>query len=120
MTSEADGTILRPPTSVGQYQRTPTKRSRKSATAQAVPSLAALRPGTVVRINPYDFDRLGVGLGDRVVVRSARQTFTLPVTRDPGVPRGAAALVVNQPDVRVTDLIDAHERVTELRIETAP
>ena len=87
---------------------------------QAVPSLAALRPGTVVRINPYDFDRLGVGLGDRVVVRSARQTFTLPVTRDPGVPRGAAALVVNQPDVRVTDLIDAHERVTELRIETAP
>ena len=87
---------------------------------QAVPSLAALRPGTVVRINPYDFDRLGVGVGDRVVVRSARQTFTLPVTRDPGVPRGAAALVVNQPDVRVTDLIDAHERVTELRIETAP
>ncbi len=87
---------------------------------QAAPSLAELRPGTVVRINPYDFDRLGVGVGDRVVLRSARQTFTLPVTRDAGVPRGAAALVVNQPDVRVTDLIDAHERVTELRIETAP
>ncbi|MCU0312184.1 MAG: NADH-quinone oxidoreductase subunit NuoG [Acidimicrobiales bacterium] len=87
---------------------------------QAAPSLAPLAPGTVVRINPYDFDRLGVGVGDRVLVRSARETFTLPVVADPGVPRGAAALVVNQPDVRVTDLVDGGAKVTELRIETAP
>ncbi len=39
MTSEADGITVRPPRADGQYQRTPTKRSRKSATAQAVPSL---------------------------------------------------------------------------------
>jgi NADH-quinone oxidoreductase subunit G len=86
---------------------------------QAAPSLAGLHPGTEVRINPYDFDRLGVGDGDRVVVRSSRHTLTLPVEADPGVPRGAAALVVNQPEVRVGDLVDAGERVTELRIETA-
>ena len=39
MTSEADGITVRPPSADGQYHRTPTKRSRKSATAQAVPSL---------------------------------------------------------------------------------
>ena len=87
---------------------------------QAAPALASLRPGTIVRINPYDFDRLGVGVGARVLVRSARPTFTLPVAADPGVPRGAAALVLNQPDVRVTDLVDGSARVSERRSETAP
>jgi NADH-quinone oxidoreductase subunit G len=86
---------------------------------QAAPSLAGLAPGTVLRINPYDFERLGVAAGDRVVARSARHTLTLPVVADPGVPRGAAGLVVNQPDVRVTDLIAVDGQVTDLRIETA-
>ena len=86
---------------------------------QAAPSLAGLAPGTELRINPYDFERLGVAEHDRVVVRSARHTVTVPVTADVGVPRGAAALVVNQPEVRVTDLVDSSVPVTDLRIETA-
>ncbi|MCD9625742.1 NADH-quinone oxidoreductase subunit NuoG [Rhabdothermincola salaria] len=86
---------------------------------QAASSLSGLAPGTELRINPYDFERLGVADHDRVVVRSARHTVTVPVAADPGVPRGAAALVVNQPEVRVTDLIDATVPVTDLRIETA-
>jgi len=87
---------------------------------QAAPSLAGLAPGTVVRVNPYDFDRLGVGEGDRVVVRSSRHTLVLAISADVGVPRGAAALILNQPDVRVGDLLAIGDRVTELRIETAP
>jgi anaerobic selenocysteine-containing dehydrogenase len=85
---------------------------------QASPSLAGLLPGTQVAINPYDFDRLGVAAGDRVTLRSARHSLVLPVLADAGVPRGAVALVLRQPEVRVTDLIDAGERVVELRIET--
>jgi NADH-quinone oxidoreductase subunit G len=85
---------------------------------QASPSLADLAPGTTACVNPYDFDRLGVDAGDRVVVRSARHTIVLPVTVDAGVPRGAVALVLNQPDVRVTDLIDVEQPVVDLRIET--
>ena len=89
-------------------------------TVQAAPSLAGLAPGTVVRLNPYDFDRLGVAEGTRVSLRSARTAVSLPAVADPGVPRGGAALVVNQPDARVGELVDVTEPVTDLRIETAP
>jgi hypothetical protein len=34
------------------------------------------------------------------------------------VPRGAAVIVVNQPDVSATDLIDATAVVTDVRVET--
>jgi NADH-quinone oxidoreductase subunit G len=86
---------------------------------QASGHLAGLAPGTTARIHPSDADRLGVAAGDRVVVRSPRTTLTLPVHPDAGVPRGAVALVLNQAEVRVADLVDADAAVTELRIETA-
>jgi hypothetical protein len=38
---------------------------------------------------------------------------------DSGVPRGAVALVVNQLDVRVGDLVAVDGDVTEVRIEAA-
>jgi NADH-quinone oxidoreductase subunit G len=86
---------------------------------QASPSLAHLAPGTSLAVNPADFDRLGVTAGSRVSVRAARHATVLAVVPDPGVARGSAALVLHQPDVRVTDLIDAGQSVVELRIETA-
>ncbi len=86
---------------------------------QASAQLAGLAPGTTARINPYDADRLGVVGGDRVVLRSARTSLTLPVHPDTGVPRGAVALVLNQADARVGDLIAVDGPVTELHIETA-
>src|SRR5690606_12238700 len=85
---------------------------------QASPSLAHLPPGTTVCLNPSDFGRLGVDEGERVVVRSARHTVVLPVAVDPGLPRGAVGLVLNQPEVRVSELIDVAEPVVDLRIET--
>ncbi len=86
---------------------------------QATGALAGLAPGTVVHVNPADLDQLGVAVGDRVSLRSSRSTLTLPVVTDVGVPRGAAALYVNQADVVVGDLIDVDHDVTDLRIEAA-
>jgi predicted molibdopterin-dependent oxidoreductase YjgC len=86
---------------------------------QASAQLSGLAPGTTARVNPYDADRLGVTAGDRVVLRSARTSLTLPVHPDAGVPRGAVALVLNQADARVGDLIAVDGPVTELHIETA-
>ncbi len=84
---------------------------------QSAPALSGLARGTGVRLNPYDFDRLGGA--PRVSVRSGRATMVLALQADAGVPRGAAAIVVNQAEGDVTRLIDIDAAVTELRIETA-
>ena len=84
---------------------------------QSAPALAGLARGTGVRLNPYDHDRLGGPA--RVSVRSERATMVLALHADAGVPRGAAAIVVNQAEGDVTRFIDIDQPVTELRIETA-
>ncbi len=80
--------------------------------------LAGLAPGTSVRVSPYDFDRLGVAPGDTVSVRSPRTTLMMPIHADSGVSRGTAAVVLNQADYRVSELMNIADVVTELRIET--
>ncbi|MEZ5145445.1 MAG: NADH-quinone oxidoreductase subunit NuoG [Acidimicrobiales bacterium] len=85
---------------------------------QTTPALAGLPGGTVLRVNPYDFDRLGVAEGSTVRIKTPAASFDIEIHTDAGVPRGAAAVAVNQPGVAVTDLIDAGQRVTDIRIET--
>ena len=85
---------------------------------QAGGHLAGLAAGTSVRVSPYDFDRLGVAPGGVVSVRSSRTTLLMPILADSGVPRGSAAVVVNQSDFQVTELMNLDDVVTELRIET--
>jgi NADH-quinone oxidoreductase subunit G len=87
---------------------------------QSAPSLAPLAPGSTVSLNPWEFDRLGVASGGRAIVRTAKASVNVTVQSDPGVPRGVAAMVVNQADGRVSDLVSADELVAEVRIETAP
>ena len=109
-----------PPLDAYSFRLVATRKLYDQGTiVQASPSLAALAPETFARIHPSDAERLGVVGGDRVVVRSARSSLTLAVEPDAGVPRGAVALVVNQADARVGDLISVDEPVNELRIETA-
>jgi NADH-quinone oxidoreductase subunit G len=86
---------------------------------QSAPALAGLAPGSTIHLSPWDFDRLGVATGGRVVVRTATESVTIAVFADGGVPRGVAAMIVNQADGRVSDLISADELITEVRIETA-
>ncbi|MSY92115.1 MAG: molybdopterin-dependent oxidoreductase, partial [Actinobacteria bacterium] len=86
---------------------------------QSAPSLAPLAPGSTVSLNPWEFDRLGVASGGRAIVRTAKASVNVTVQSDPGVPRGVAAMIVNQADGRVSDLVSADELVAEVRIETA-
>ena len=85
---------------------------------QAGNHLSGLAPGTSVHVSPYDFDRLGVAAGGTVSVSSPRATLMMPIHADAGVPRGSAAVVVNQADHQVTQLMNIDDVVTELRIET--
>ncbi|MBI2705837.1 MAG: NADH-quinone oxidoreductase subunit NuoG [Actinobacteria bacterium] len=80
--------------------------------------LAGLAPGTVLRINPYDFDRLGVAEGTTLPLRSPRGLVEIEVHTDREVPRGTAVMFFNQPGADAARLIDATARVTEVRLET--
>jgi anaerobic selenocysteine-containing dehydrogenase len=83
---------------------------------QHTPQLAPLAPGSSVRLHPHDFDRVGVAPGTSVSVSSPRGSVALPVHPDDGVPRGSAAVVVNQPGGDVNVLIDATQTVTDVRV----
>jgi NADH-quinone oxidoreductase subunit G len=85
---------------------------------QSAPALAPLAQGSTVSLNPWEFDRLGVAAGGRAVVRTAKASVNVTVQSDPGVPRGVAAMIVNQADGRVSDLVSADELVAEVRIES--
>ena len=85
---------------------------------QSAPALAPLASGSTVSLNPWEFDRLGVSEGGRAVVRTAKASVKVVVRSDAGVPRGVAAMIVNQADGRVSDLVSADELVAEVRIET--
>jgi predicted molibdopterin-dependent oxidoreductase YjgC len=85
---------------------------------QRSPSLASLVPGTVVRLNPYDFDRLGVDAGSLVTLTASNGAITLEAHPDAGVSKGSAAVAVNQ-GPPVGSLIDAAQPVTEIRVERA-
>ncbi|MFZ6005854.1 MAG: NADH-quinone oxidoreductase subunit NuoG [Actinomycetota bacterium] len=85
---------------------------------QRSPSLAGLVVGTTVRINPYDFARLGIEAGDSVTLTASAGAIALEAHPDDGVPRGSAAVLVNQGPA-IGALIDASEAVTEVRVERA-
>jgi NADH-quinone oxidoreductase subunit G len=86
---------------------------------QHSPSSAHLAPGASVSLNPHDLGRLGVPDGTDVKVTSARGSLVVPVRGDVGVPRGAAAMLVNQPGADVFALLDASAPVTDVRVERA-
>jgi len=117
---EAPARYAVPPVDAYSFRLVATRKLYDQGTLlQASSHLAGLTPGTVARVHPADADRLGLAAGDRIVIRSARTSLTLPLHPDGGVPRGAVALVINQPDVRVGDLVAVDGKVTEVRIEAA-
>jgi NADH-quinone oxidoreductase subunit G len=89
------------------------------ASVQRCPSMAHLAPGSRVRVNPHDLERLGLASGDRVRIVSSHATTVLPVTAWTGIPRGSVSITYNQPgEVNAADIIDAAALVTEVRLET--
>jgi len=53
-----------------------------------------------------------------VRLQTSRATLTAEIAADPGVPRGSASVVFNQPGLHVAALIDASLPVTVVRVET--
>jgi NADH-quinone oxidoreductase subunit G len=81
------------------------------------PSLADLAEPATLRLNPHDFDQLGVAEGDDVRVSSNRGNVTVPTIPDAGVPRGIAHLYFNLAGGRANVLIDGNAPVTDVRVE---
>ena len=84
---------------------------------QNSPSSAHLAAPTAVRLNPADFDALGVASGTTVRVATARGSVAAPAVSDAGVPKGTAAMVFNQDNASAAALIDVSTRVTAVRVE---
>jgi anaerobic selenocysteine-containing dehydrogenase len=82
-------------------------------------SLVGLSEGAVVRLNPYDFDKLGVSPGDEVRVASLRTHVLVPARPSDRVPRGVALIHLNQSGGRANAIIDANLVVTDVRVEKA-
>ncbi|MGY6502674.1 MAG: NADH-quinone oxidoreductase subunit NuoG [Acidimicrobiales bacterium] len=81
------------------------------------PSLTALPPGPGLRLNPVDFDKVGVAPGAEVRVTAASGSVVLPVTAEASVPRGRAVVIVNQGGPRITELLDATATSVDVRVE---
>jgi NADH-quinone oxidoreductase subunit G len=86
---------------------------------QHSPSLSGLGTDNCLRLHPHDFDRLGIEPGATVTITAAAGAIKLPAQPDTGVPKGSAAVLVNQPGPAVSTLIDASASVTDVRVERA-
>ncbi|HEY3140507.1 MAG TPA: NADH-quinone oxidoreductase subunit NuoG [Acidimicrobiales bacterium] len=80
-------------------------------------SLVGLSEGAVVRLNTYDFEKLGLKPGDEARLTSARGQVLVPVRPSDGVPRGVALLHFNQSGGRANALVDINGVVTDVRVE---
>ncbi len=84
---------------------------------QQAPTIAQLARPATLRLNPHDFDKLGIDAGTPVKVSSARGAVTVAATSDPGVPRDTAVVPFNSPGGAGGDLISDGETVTDVRVE---
>ena len=81
------------------------------------PASAGLARSIQVRLNPVDFDKLGIDSGTVVKVESSRGHLLAPVASDAGVPAGSATIPFSVDGWAANTLIDASASVTEVRVE---
>jgi predicted molibdopterin-dependent oxidoreductase YjgC len=81
------------------------------------PASASLARSIQVRLNPVDFDKLGVDEGTVVKVESSRGHLLAPVAADAGVPTGSAAIPFSVDGWAANTLIDHATAVTDVRVE---
>ena len=70
-----------------------------------------------IRLNPADFDPLGVDSGTEVLLQSARGELEGPIYRDTGVPRGSVVIPWLAPESPANDLLNIESIVTDVRVE---
>jgi len=83
------------------------------------PSSRGLARSVTLRLNPTDFDKIGVDRGTVVRTESAVGRLLVPVEPDPGVPVGSAVLPWAAPGSPANTLIDPFSTVTDVRVERA-
>jgi hypothetical protein len=89
---------------------------------QGSPSLATLTAVSVLRLNHFDLDRLGVATGDVVGVNGPRGSVRLPVAIDDAVPRGVTEIAFGSLDVDgfdvVRPILDGGDVISQVRLES--
>jgi NADH-quinone oxidoreductase subunit G len=90
---------------------------------QGSPSLATLKAVSVLRLNHFDLDRLGVVTGDVVGVNGPRGSVRLPVALDDAVPRGVTEIAFGSLDAEGDDVVrpilDGGDVISQIRLESA-
>jgi NADH-quinone oxidoreductase subunit G len=81
------------------------------------PASAGLARSIQVRLNPVDFDKIGVESGTVVKIESSRGHLLAPVASDAGVPVGSAAIPFTVDGWAANTLIDSSTVVTDVRVE---
>ena len=89
---------------------------------QGSPALYNMVPATVLHLNHFDLDRLGVASGEYVKVNGPRGSLELPVALDDGVVRGTTNVAFATRNVDgvnvIPDLIDSDSVISQVRLET--
>ena len=85
---------------------------------QASGHLAGFAGDAQLRINHYDFDRLGVDSGQPVRVTSSAGTVEVGVVSDDLVPRGVAVIDYNRAGADTRELFDLEAVSIDVRLET--
>ena len=83
---------------------------------QASAYLAGLAGQPTVTVNPSELADLGIAEGEKVAVASHKGSVTVVAVADPGVPEGIAVIPWNLPGARVSELIDAGDRLNVVHI----
>jgi NADH-quinone oxidoreductase subunit G len=90
---------------------------------QGSPSLATLKAVSVLRLNHFDLDRLGVVTGDVVGVNGPRGSIRLPVALDDAVPRGVTEIAFGSLDADGDDVVrpilHGGDVISQVRLESA-
>jgi NADH-quinone oxidoreductase subunit G len=85
---------------------------------QESPSLRGLASAPVLMVAAADAQRLGASNGETVKITSARGSATVALRAVEGVTAGTAVLATSAAGFGATELIDAGEIVTDLRVES--
>ncbi len=83
------------------------------------PASRGLARSVELRLNPADFDKIGVDVGTIVRIESGRGHLVAPAIADKGVPEGSAVIPWLPPGSPANALIDASSMVTDVRVERA-
>ena len=89
---------------------------------QGSPSLATLKAVSVLHLNHFDLDRLGVVTGDVVGVSGPRGSIRLPVALNDAVPRGVTEIAFGslneEGDDVIRPILDGGGVIAQVRLET--